>query len=146
MIGAFVMDDVFDMVFNAKSPCSIGNDADEIKLEFSIVERFGDQAAGSSLFVQCDNCGIKSNCRSCVDLFTLDVIQLTRFLLDFVVDGPDVQYFAFFQLVDCSLSPAQNEGGGGGAAMDGFSFFNGFVNVFVERMIGISNDDENNGS
>lgn len=128
---------LFVMVFSAKSPCSIGKADDEIKLVLSIVMRFGDQAEGSSVDVQCDNCGMKSNCSSCVGLFTLEVIQFTRFLLGFGADEVE-HVFVFFQLGDCSFSP-QNE-------TSGLSFFGVFGRACVDLIIGISKEDENNGS
>lgn len=91
---------LFEIVFKAKSPCSMGKADDEIKLVLSIVMRFGDQAAGSSAPVQCGNCDIKSSCKSCVGLFTLDpVIQLTRFLLGFDVAGTEA-FLLFFQFAE----------------------------------------------
>lgn len=84
---------LFEMVFKAKSPCSMGNvEDDEIKCDvLSMVIRFGDHADGSSAAVQCGE-DIKSKCNSWAGLFTLEVIQLTRFLLGFdVVGAPMVE-------------------------------------------------------
>lgn len=120
------------IVFNAKSPCNIGNADDEIKLVLS-TKRLGDQADGSSDAVQCGD-EIKSKCSSCDGLFTLEVIQLTRFLLGFE------KFFALLPIVICigSLSIANG--------VDVLSFFVVFVNKLFDLMMGMSNDEENNGS
>lgn len=130
----------FDIVFNAKSPCNMGKAEDDIKPGLSMAMRFGDHGEGSSIPTQCDvTCGIKSNCRSDGLLFTLDVIQLTRFLFDFIGCTGHI-LMEFFQLVDCSSFSLEYDDA------NGFSFFGVLFIEFVDRMSGISKDDENNGS
>lgn len=145
---------LLEIVFSAKSPCNIGNVDDDIKFVLSIDMRLGDQADGSSVAVQCGN-EKKSKCNSCAGLLlvwlvvllllllTLEVIQLTKFLLGFDADAFEL-CLGILSLVDCSFSTQYGTDNG----LSRFGCFDDDDDdtVLVDRILGISNDDENNGS